>query len=161
MRPFGVLALAYFMIATPVACAELKIQGEWQLVSAELTVGEQTFPTFNPDTHQMIKIITDSHFSYLSKGPVRPQFSSYSPSGKEKQIAFENFGGGAGRYSLDGDIYTEHVEYSMYPNYEGHSLVFKVTIEGEFLVQEGPYPIKKLGLGDNDGYVKEVYRRLR
>lgn len=137
------------------------IVGEWQLVSAELTIGSNTFPTFNAETHQMVKIITDSHFAFVSKGPERPQFSSYALTDAEKLIAFSNFGGGAGRYSITGNKYTEHVEYSQYPNYEGQSLTFSITIEGDTLTQEGHYPITRLGLGDTDGYVKEVYRRIR
>ncbi|MEX0299538.1 MAG: lipocalin-like domain-containing protein [Kordiimonas sp.] len=137
------------------------IIGEWQLVSAELTIGDNSFPTFDPQTHEMIKVITDSHFMFLSKGPQRPRFSSYQPTHAEKVTAFDNFGGGGGTYSLEGHNYTEHVKYSIFPNYEGMSLSFKVTITEDQLVQEGHYPIVKLGLGSRDGYVKEVYRRIR
>lgn len=154
------IAFSVGLLAFTAKAADVDIVGEWQLVSAELTIGEQTFPTFNPDTHQMIKILTDSHFAFVSKGPIRPRFSSYSLSTDDKITAFDNFGGGAGRYEFDGTTYTEHVEFSQYPNYEGSSLQFKVTIEGDMLVQEGRYPIVALGLGEKDGYIKEVYQRI-
>ncbi len=137
------------------------IIGEWQLVSAELTIDGNTFPTFNPATHEMIKIITDSHFAFLSKGPVRPRFSSYQLSQQEKMTAFDNFGGGGGTYNLTGHTYTEHVDYSIFPNYEGMSLSFKITVTEDSLIQEGHYPIVALGLGEKDGFVKEVYKRIR
>ncbi len=152
--------LSLIFTTIPLRADPISLQGEWQLMSAELIVGENTFPTFDPTTHQMMKIMTDSHFAFASKGPERPNFTSYALSTDEKVVAFENFGGGAGRYEFDGTTYTEHVDYSKYPNYEGKSLSFKVTIEGDILTQEGTYPLVALGLGKEDGYVKEVYQRI-
>lgn len=137
------------------------LEGEWQLISAELTLGSNTFPTFNAETHEMIKIFTATHFAFVSKGPNRTNFSSYSLTSGEKVVAFDNFGGGAGRYEFDGLNYVEHVDFSIYPNYEGKSLSFKVTIVEDILIQEGHYPIVSLGLGEEDGYVREIYKRIQ
>jgi hypothetical protein len=147
-------------ISAGAAAEEVNIEGEWQLVSAELTLGGETRSIFDPVIRSMIKIITDSHFAFVSKGSVRPHFNSYQLTPEEKSVAFDNFGGGGGRYTLEGKQYTEHVEYSSYPNYEGMSLIFTVSVEGDTLVQEGTYPIKELGLGSENGYLKETYKRI-
>ena len=137
------------------------LEGEWQLELESLTIGEQNYTTFDGKSRQMIKIFTDSHFAFSSIGINRPRFSSYQLTKEEKVVAYDNFGGSLGRYSYQDNILTEHIEYSSFPNYEGVSIPFKITITGDTMVQEGIYPLIELGLGDQDGYLRSTFKRIK
>ena len=52
------------------------------------------------------------------------------------------------------------VEFCSYPNYEGKAIRFSLTLDGDILTQQGPYPLRMLGFAEQDGYVKEVYQRI-
>lgn len=136
------------------------VEGSWQLVSEEIRINGNSYPTFDPKTRKMTKIFNKTHFAFTSIGNNRPQFSSYTLTDTEKVVAFDNFGGGAGRYDYENGYLTEHIEHLSYPNYEGVSITFKITLEGDTLIQEGDYPIRKLGLGESDGYLYSVFKRI-
>jgi hypothetical protein len=144
----------------PVSTAPATLEGSWQLVKEEVRINGNSIPTFDPKTHKMTKIFNKTHFAFTSIGPNRPRFSSYSLTDAEKVVAFENFGGGAGRYSYENGYLTEHIEHMNYPNYEGVSITFKITLEGDTLIQEGDYPIRELGLGESNGYLYSVFKRI-
>jgi hypothetical protein len=146
-------------IATKASPAQ-SLVGSWQLMHEEIRINGKTIPTFNPATHKMMKLFNDTHFAFVSHGDKRPRFTSYQLTPEEKVIAFENFGGGGGRYTFADGYLTEHIEYMNYPNYEGESIRFKITIDGDTLIQEGDYPITQLGLGDADGYLYSVFKRI-
>ena len=137
------------------------LEGEWQLELETLVIGEQQYTTFDGNNREMIKIFTDSHFAFSSIGTNRPRFNSYQLTKEQKAIAFDNFGGSLGRYSFEDNILTEHIEYSSFPNYEGVSIPFKITITDDTMVQEGFYPLIKLGLGDQDGYLRATFKRIK
>lgn len=136
------------------------LEGSWRLMSEEIRIDGKSYPTFDPQTRQMTKIFNKTHFAFTSIGTDRPRFSSYTLSDAEKLVAFDNFGGGAGRYSYENGYLTEHVEHMNYPNYEGVSITFKITLEDDTLIQEGDYPIRELGLGENNGYLYSVFKRV-
>lgn len=137
------------------------LEGEWQLELETLVIGDQKYITFDGKNREMIKIFTDSHFAFSSIGTNRPRFNSYQLTKEQKVIAFDNFGGSLGRYSFEDNILTEHIEYSSFPNYEGVSIPFKITITDDTMVQEGLYPLIKLGLGDQDGYLRATFKRIK
>ena len=143
------------------ASPEQSLAGSWQLMHEEIRINGKTIPTFNPATHKMMKLFYDTQFAFVSNGDKRPRFTSYQLTPEEKVIAFENFGGGGGRYTFADGYLTEHIEYMNYPNYEGESIRFKITIDGDTMIQEGDYPITKLGLGDADGYLYSVFKRIK
>ena len=151
-----------YLLLTNVSQAnpDIELKGQWKLISSELTIGENAISLFDPKTHKMIKLFTHNHFAFVSKGPHRKKFASASPSEREKIMAFENFGGGGGSYSIAGNKYTENVEYCHFPNYEGMRFEFRLTMEGNKLIQQGNYPLKALGFGEQDGFLKEVYERV-
>lgn len=136
------------------------LEGSWQLVKEEVRINGKNIPTFDPQTHKMTKIFNKTHFAFTSIGPNRPLFSSYSLTDEEKVVAFENFGGGAGRYSYENGYLTEHIQYMNYPNYEGASITFKITLDGDTMIQEGDYPIRELGLGESNGYLYSIFKRI-
>jgi hypothetical protein len=69
----------------------------------------------------MIKIINDSHFSFLNHDL-----------NKGKDSLNTQFVAGGGRYDLEGDQYTEHLEYcSARVKWEGNDFKFTVTIQND------------------------------
>ncbi len=143
------------------ASPEQSLIGSWQLMHEEIRINGKIIPTFNPATHKMMKLFNDTHFAFISNGDKRPRFTSYQLTPEEKVIAFENFGGGGGRYTFADGYLTEHIQYMNYPNYEGESIRFKISFEGDNMIQEGDYPITKLGLGDEDGYLYSIFKRIK
>lgn len=135
--------------------------GSWQLIMEEIRIDGKAHPTFDPATRKMMKMFNDTHFTFVSIGDNRPRFSSYQLTPEQKVVAFDNFGGGGGRYTYEGGYLTEHVEYMNFPNYEGMSITFKITIDGDTMIQEGDYPITTLGMGEKDGYLYSVFKRIK
>ena len=107
----------------------------------------------------MVKLFTEKHFSFYSKTANRTVYSA-AVTDEERLQSSKTLDAGGGSYDLHGDIYTEHVTYCTYPNYEGKSISFQISLEQNRLIQEGDYPLIDLGFAEQDGYVKEVYQRI-
>tara|TARA_B100000767_G_C19352348_1_gene364335 strand:- start:19 stop:510 length:492 start_codon:yes stop_codon:yes gene_type:complete len=137
------------------------LEGEWQLQLETLVIGDQSYTTFDGKNREMVKIFTDSHFAFSSIGTNRPRFSSYQLTKQQKVIAFDNFGGSLGHYTYENGTLIEYIEYSSFPNYEGMSIPFKITMSGDNMIQEGLYPLIELGLGDQDGYLRSTFKRIK
>lgn len=136
------------------------IIGTWELQQETIRFGDEEIVTFDSATRSMIKIFNDSHFAFVSKGENREPFAGLSLTDQEKARAFDNFGGGGGRYTFKNGVLTEKIEYMSYPNYEGEQIAFEITFEGDRMIQEGHYPLARLGLGDSDGYLYSVFTRV-
>ena len=95
-----------------------KISGTWKLISGTLIEnGDTTVTRYS----NFIKIINDSHFGFFNHD-VNPDSMLVS---------------GGGRYELQGDQYTEHLEYCSDRAWEGHDFIFTVRIKNDTLVQSG------------------------
>ncbi|MDB5006887.1 MAG: hypothetical protein JWP45_1280 [Mucilaginibacter sp.] len=107
------------------------VNGTWQLVSGTtITRGVSTFTDYTK-TQRMIKIINDSHFAFLQHRLNTPKDSS------------NKFDAGGGSYTLNGNKYTEHLDYYSDKNWEGKSFDFTVTVKGDTLVQTGLEKVEK------------------
>jgi hypothetical protein len=126
------------------------------LVDAKYTPAD---PTFSLSRQRQIKILTKTHWAYLSQDRSAPKLTNGSDA--ELLAAAKTFGAGGGTYTLDGDTYTEHVEFFAAPNFVGTSIKFKIKWEGDEWIQTGSLPIKALGLGDKDMDLYERYRRIK
>ncbi|MCE0557004.1 MULTISPECIES: lipocalin-like domain-containing protein [Motilimonas] len=133
--------------------------GRWQLIAAEMTIADKMTDSFDPN-REMIKHFTESgHFYFYSKTADRVPFSA-SVTDEERLAASKTLDTGGGRFTLEGETYTEWVEFCSYPNYEGKAISFSLSLDGDTLTQQGPYPLRMLGFAEQDGYVKEVYKRI-
>lgn len=132
--------------------------GEWRLVDAQMTIAGKTEKTFDAQ-REMVKLFTEKHFSFYSKTANRTPYSA-AVTDQERLVGSKTLDAGGGTYQLQGNTYTEHITYCTYPNYEGRSISFKLSLENNQLTQEGSYPLIALGFADQDGYVKEVYERI-
>ncbi len=130
--------VAGLMIAVIFSCTEVKrepaLEGTWKLITGTLVEkGDTTFTDYTK--HQsMIKIINESHFAFLNHDVNK---------GKDSTAVF---GAGGGVYTLDGDQYTEYLEYCSYREWEGSTFQFTVDIQNDTLTQRGVEKLENLGV---------------
>ena len=124
---------------------DLPIQGTWQLLKGTTITKDDTVITDYTKGQKMIKIINESHFSFL-----RHDLSK----GKDTAI----YDGGGGIYTLKEDKYTELLEFCSYRPWEGRSFEFTVHIHNDTLVQRGVEKLPDLGV---DRYIIEEYVRVK
>jgi hypothetical protein len=124
----------------------LPLQGTWKLLSGTLIENGQETVTDYTKNVSFIKIINETHFAFLqhdlSKG----------------QDSLAVFVAGGGRYSLENDRYTEHLEYCSAREWEGNDFSFTITIKGDTLTQSGVEKIENLGV---DRVNIEKYVRMK
>ena len=140
------LVLTFFLIALCLSACDnpkndqdqtgdiLPIEGTWQLISGTIVENGDTSVTDYTKNQSMVKIINDTHFSFLSHDLNK---------GKDSVAVFA---AGGGRYTLSGDQYTEHLEYCSYREWEGNDFPFTVTIQGDTLTQRGVEKVENLGV---------------
>lgn len=119
------------------------IEGTWQLISGTTILKGDTSVTDYTKNQKMIKIINANHFSFLHHE-------------LNKDSAF--FSAGGGKYELNGDQYTEHLEYCNAREWEGHSFQFTVSVSNDTLIQKGVEKVENLGI---DRVIIEKYIRIK
>ncbi|WP_309707803.1 hypothetical protein [Siphonobacter sp. SORGH_AS_0500] len=141
------LAFCAFALLFITACQpKNELKGSWELVAAQkIEAGKTTSDDLSG--RKMIKILNDTHFSFLNHD---------LKAGKDSSTAF--FAGGGGTYTWQGDQYTEHVEYCSYRPYEGKSFQFTVEFRQDTLIQTGKEEIKELGINHT---IVEKYIRVK
>ena len=102
---------------------ELSIEDTWQLISGKTIRGKDTISADYTDGQEVIKIINDSHFTFIRHDTNK---------GQDSTIVFI---AGGGSYTLDGDDYVEVLEYCNIRHVEGDTIPFKITLQNDTLVQ--------------------------
>lgn len=123
-----------------------KIQGTWQLLYGEIIKGNDTVITNYTEGQKFLKIINESHFSF-----VRHDLNK----GIDSTAVFV---AGAGRYSFDGKIYKEHLEFCTGRKMEGNDFTFHVEIRNDTLVQKGIEKVEELNMNHE---IMECYVRVK
>ena len=123
------------------------ITGTWELFSGTTIEKDDTVVADYTKDQQMIKIINDTHFSFL-----RHDLNK----GKDSSKAIYSSGGG--RYLLAGDQYTEYLDYCNDREWEGHVFNFTVTTKNDTLIQRGVEKIENAGI---DRQIIEKYIRVK
>lgn len=122
------------------------IQGTWKLISGTtIQEGDTTHTDYTKD-QEMIKIITDTHFAFLNHDLQHGADS-----------ASASFVAGGGTYDLDGNHYTEHLDYCNYREWEGNAFEFDVKFDGDTLTQQGKEKVEGTGI---DRIIIETYVRI-
>ena len=102
---------------------------------------------------KMIKIINDTHFSFLQHTlEVAPDSAAQ---------ANRLFVAGGGSYDLTGNHYTEHLEFCSAQAYEGNNFEFDLEIKGDTLIQTGIEKLKDIGAGEENQLLMEKYIRIK
>lgn len=125
---------------------KLPIEGTWLLLSGETIIKNDTTFTDYTSGQKTIKIINENHFSFLRHDLNKGIDSSAI------------FVAGGGKYSLDGSVYTEHLEYCNFREWEDNTFHFDVKIFNDTLIQKGVEKIEDLGV---DQVIIETYVRMK
>jgi hypothetical protein len=110
------------------------IVGTWKLLSGTLVDKGDTTITDYTRNLSFIKIINDTHFSFLLHDV---------NGGKDSTATFSS---GGGKYDLVDNKYTEHLEYCTAREWEGHDFSFTVTIKNDTLIQQGIEEVESAGV---------------
>ncbi|MEN9684727.1 MAG: hypothetical protein RLZZ28_513 [Bacteroidota bacterium] len=110
------------------------IKGSWKLISGTLVENGISQTTDYTRSISFIKIINDTHFSFLKHDLQKGKDSTAS------------FGAGGGTYTLKDSTYTEHLEYCSDRVWEGNDFSFTVTLKNDTLIQKGVEKIEKEGI---------------
>lgn len=113
--------------------AIMPIAGTWQLVTATLIEKGDTVVTDHTKKTSFIKIINDTHFAFLQHDLTK---------GKDSAV----FVAGGGKYSLTGNVYTEHLEYCSAREWEGNDFSFTIGIHNDTLIQTGIEKVEAAGV---------------
>ena len=149
-----VLAIRIFSIASCTTIIENDsteqqphpIIGTWKLISGTTIKGQDTIIVDYTKDQEMIKIINDSHFAFLRHDLEK---------GKGDNAIFV---AGGGRYTLNGNKYTEHLAYLNFREWEGNSFELEYSIMGDTLITSGIEEIEEL---DIDQINIEKFVRLK
>lgn len=115
--------------------AKLPIVGTWKLLTGTLIEKGDTTVTDYTKNLSFIKIINDTHFSFINHDLNH---------GKDSTSAA--FSAGAGTYTLKDNNYTEHLEYCNAREWEGHDFSFTIEIKGDTLIQKGIEKVASAGI---------------
>lgn len=138
--PFLSLAVAITVLAchneqpSQSTSAQPALVGTWQLLRGTLIEKGDTTVTDYTNKLSFIKIINDTHFAFIQHDLSK---------GKDSAAVFA---AGGGRYELNKDQYTEHLEYCNDRQWEGHDFNFTVTLKGDTLIQQGVEKVESAGI---------------
>jgi len=133
--------LAALLISCNSKSGSINLNGTWRLISGTtITKGVSEVTDYTKD-QSMIKIINNTHFAFLKHKLVVAKDSS------------NQFDAGGGSYTLNGDQYTEHLDYYSDKNWEGKPFTFTVSIVNDTLIQRG---IEKV---ENENINREIIEK--
>ena len=142
------LILATFGFLSCQSNDKVTLQGTYKLLGSETVKGADTTRlTVDPDKTEMLKMFNGSHFSF---------FNHDKNLGKDSLNTV--FVSGAGTYSLDGDKYTENLDFCNYREWEGRQFHFTLEIKGDTLIQSGEEVLPELGINQK---IKETYLKIK
>jgi len=142
----GLLASCASQQQEQLPAATVPLTGTWQLISgASISKGDTTVTDYTKGM-RMIKIINGSHFAFLKHDQDAPKDSA------------NHFDGGGGSYTLEGNTYTEHLDYYGDRNWEGKTFTFTVNISNDTLTQKGIEKVEGTGV---DHEIIERYIRVK
>ena len=127
------------------AKTSIPLEGTWQLISGTTIIKNDTTVTDYTRDQKMIKIINATHFAFLKHDLTH---------GKDSAI----YESGAGKYTLEGNQYTEHLDFCNAREWEGHNFQFTVTISNDTLLQTGIEKLENLGV---NRLIIEKYARVK
>ena len=138
-------SLSLLLSCTTQAPSNVQLRGTWRLVSGTtITKGVSTVTDYTKDS-KFIKIINEDHFAFLKHDLNSPKDST------------NHFDAGGGAYTLNGDQYTEHLDFYGDRNWEAKTFQFTVSISNDTLTQRGQEKVEGTGVDREiiERYVRE------
>jgi len=114
--------------------------GTWKMVYAEIKENDSV-QVKDLTSSSFIKIINESHFSFFN----------------QEHASTDNFYGGAGTYSLNGNDYVETLSYTSVAEVKNNQFPFRVHFRGDTLIQTGLEEVKAAGINRE---ITEKYIRI-
>ncbi len=114
---------------------ESPLIGSWKLLKGTTIENGDTVITDYTNNTSFIKIINNTHFSFLNHDLQK---------GKDTSNAV--FVAGGGTYTFKDSTYTERLEYCSAREWEGIDFSFTVTFNGDTLTQQGLEQVKSAGV---------------
>ncbi|ULQ56006.1 hypothetical protein KJS94_15260 [Flavihumibacter rivuli] len=108
--------------------------GTWKLLKGTTIKGKDTTVTDYTIGQEMIKIITPTHFSFL-----RHDLNK----GKDSSAVYM---AGGGRVKIEGNKYTEYLDFFSVREWEGNSFEQEFSINGDTLVTKGIEKVEAAGV---------------
>ena len=133
----------FFSVLLIVSCStqvENHIEGTWQMVYAQ-TMENDSISIKDLSNTNFIKIINQSHFAFFN----------------QDEVNSDNFYGGAGTYTIDGNNYVETLSFIKFQEIRGNQFPFHVEIIGDTLIQSGIEEVESAGINRE---VIEKYIRI-
>lgn len=141
--------LPFFTVLFLISCNNKSISpiaGTWLLLSGTTIEKGDTIHTDYTKDQKVIKIINETHFSFLRHDLTKGIDSSAL------------FVAGGGKYSLKDTVYSENLEFCNYREWENNTFDFIVEIRDDTLIQRGVEKVKSTNI---DRYNIEKYVRLK
>ena len=110
------------------------IIGTWKLISGTTIKGKDTIVTDYTQNQEMIKIINETHFSFLRHD---------LKNGRDSNAIYV---AGGGKYTLKGNKYIEHLDYFNIREWEGNSFELEYKIDNDTLITKGMEKIEGLNV---------------
>ncbi len=142
---YVILICAFLSSCNKTKPPQTNITGTWQLISATTMQGDSTYQKDLTNT-RMIKILNKTHFCFLNHD------LGENPDSEKIFVA------GGGTYNLEGEQYTEYLEYCNYREWEKNTFEFKLELKGDTLIQNGIEKLEKLGI---DRRIVEVFVKIK
>ncbi len=132
--PLLVLLLISCSTGTDISSQHSLLIGTWKLIAAK-TIQNDSVHIDDLSGKEMIKVINGSHFAFLNHDLKT-----------DPDDSLDFFVSGGGQYTLEGQQYTEFLEYCNFRQWEGHTFEFTITIKNDTLIQRGQEEIEELGV---------------
>lgn len=148
MRKTEKLIFSFILILIVHSCSNKKslssnnaIEGTWKMVYAE--INENDSLKIKDLSHtSFIKIINGNHFAFFN----------------QENNSTNNFYGGGGKYTLEGNNYVEFLNYTSVEAIKNHEFPFTIQIKGDTLIQAGLEEVKEAGIKRE---IVEKYIRIK
>ena len=141
--PAALLVLASCKQAAP-ASTESPLNGSWKLVNSKSIVKKDTTDTSPKKGMETLKLYNDDHFTFFTHNTVKIDTPMYDS--------------GAGTYTLNGENYTEHLQYCSEREWENHDFNFTLTVKNDTMQQRGVEKIDSLHI---DHIIIETYVKMK
>ncbi len=125
--------------------------GEWEFLYSQLIFPDTTI-TLDSTQYYSVYMVGQDYFSFFYASPDKKSL----------------LGAGHGRYTLEGSIYIEHVEYHSQTYISGTSVIFDSQIENDIWTHDGFLPVREeegafsqYAKGNPTFRIVEVRRRIK
>lgn len=112
------------------------LKGTWKLVALDVVRGEQRLPLWGDSPAGQLVYTDDGYMAAELMASARRPWSSpdvLRVPADERAEALATYVSYAGRWEVDGDTVTHHIDISVVPNWVGTRQTRRITLEGDAL----------------------------